>query len=376
MARIPFLRPQLAPHESYAHLLEGMDQARLYSNFGPLNTRFERRVIDEWFEGVGHATTVSNATLGLMLAIGQMKRRGRYALMPSFTFAATPLAAQWCGLEPLFVDVDPDEWVVSPHALRSALERYGDEIAVVVPYATAGTHMDLEPYELLMARGVPVVVDAAASFGTRLDGVPFGKGFPGAIVYSFHATKAFAVGEAGLVYSADAKLVQRLRTASNFGFDGSREATTLGINAKVSEVTAAIALATLDRFPETDARRRALYERYKECLEHSGLLEAGFRLHKMRGMALYQWLPLLAPDEATQKAVMQSASDRGIELRRYFTPPCHEHPQFSECPRDSMSFTNELARRVLSLPLWNEMTFEMIDEVVEAVASVMVVSAR
>lgn len=376
MARIPFLRPQVVPVESYMHLLQGMDQARLYSNFGPLNTRFERRVLDEWFGGVGSATTVSNATLGLMLAINEMKRPGRYALMPSFTFAATALAAQWCGLEPLFVDVDPDEWVVSPQALRAAMDKYGDEIAVLVPYATAGTHMDLAPYEALMKQGVPVVVDAAASFGTRLDGEPFGKGFSGAIVFSFHATKAFAVGEAGMVYSADAELIRRLRVGCNFGFDGSRESVTLGMNAKVSEFTAAVALVTLDRFGETDARRRALFEHYKQRLAASGILDAGFRLQKMRGVALYQWLPLLAPDEATQVGVMRAAAERDIELRRYFTPPCHVHPQFAGSPCDAMSFTNELARRVISLPLWNDMTPEMVDEVVDAVGSVIAVSVR
>lgn len=372
MERIPFLRPRLVTLDQYAHYVRIAEDARHYTNFGPLSTRFEQRVIDEWFGGVGAATMVCNATLGLMLAIGQMKRPGRYVLMPSFTFAATPLAAQWCGLEPVFIDVDPDEWVVSRAALDAAMARYGDEVACVVPYATAGTHMDLSPYEALMARGVPVVVDAAASMGTQLDGVPFGRGFPGAVVFSYHATKAFAVGEAGLIYSADPGLIKRLRGATNYSFEGGRESLGMGLNAKVSELTAAVALATLDRFHETNELRRALYAHYLERLQASGALQSGFRLHGMRGVALYQWLPVIAPDRAAQEAVMALAARRNIELRRYFSPACHQHQQFRACPTDDLAFTRELCDRVLSLPLWDEMTFEMVDRVVDVVATVAV----
>lgn len=370
MERIPFLRPRLVTLDDYRKYVEVSEKARQYTNFGPLNTQFESRIVNDWFGGVGAATTVCNATLGLMLAISEMKRPGRYALMPSFTFAATALAAQWCGLTPVFLDVDPDEWVVSRQALDAAMARFGDEVACVVPYATAGTHMDLAPYEALMAAGVPVIVDAAASMGTQLDGVPFGKGFSGAVVFSFHATKAFAVGEAGLVYSTDAALIRRLRLASNYWFDGGRESMSLGLNAKMSELTAAVALATLDRFQQINELRRALYARYLESLRASGALDSGFRLHGMRGVALYQWLPVLAPDRTAQEAVMALAAERNIELRRYFTPACHQHPQFRDCPTDALSFTGELCERVLSLPLWDEMTFEQVDRVVDVLATV------
>ncbi|HMN80432.1 MAG TPA: aminotransferase class I/II-fold pyridoxal phosphate-dependent enzyme [Burkholderiaceae bacterium] len=368
MEPIPFLRPRLVTLDHYRHHIESTEKSRHYTNFGPLNNRFEARVLEEWFGGVGAVTTVANATLGLMLAISQTKRAGKYAVMPSFTFAATPLAAQWCGLEPLFVDVDPDEWVVDQAALKAVLDRYGDDIAVVVPYATAGTHMDLAPYEALQARGIPVVVDAAASMGTMLDGQPFGKGFPGIVVFSFHATKAFPVGEAGMIYSADAQVLKRIRLASNYSFDGGRESTAMGLNAKISELTAAVALATFDRFRETMQIRRDLYQRYLERLEDSGLLTSGFRLHGMRGQALYQWLPLMAPDRATQERVVKVAAEQRIELRRYFAPACHEHRQFRSCPTDALTFTRQLSERVLSLPLWDEMTPAMVDRVVDTVA--------
>ncbi|MCU6339864.1 DegT/DnrJ/EryC1/StrS family aminotransferase, partial [Enterobacter quasiroggenkampii] len=131
----------------------------------------------QMFGDIGAAVTVHNATLGLMLAISQSKRpRGKYAVMPSFTFAATPLAAEWCGLEPYFLDIEPDDWQMNRAQLRVTVERLGEQIAVVVPYATFGSAIDLSIYDNLLQEGIPVVIDAAASFGTTVaeDAAQFG----------------------------------------------------------------------------------------------------------------------------------------------------------------------------------------------------------
>jgi dTDP-4-amino-4,6-dideoxygalactose transaminase len=368
MDKVPFLRPRLVELDAYAPLLAEMDRARQYTNFGPLNTRFEQRIVDEWMAGEGAASTVCNATLGLMLAISEMKRPGaRYAVMPSFTFAATPLAAQWCGLEPYFVDVDPHEWVVDPRKLRLALDELGEDAAVVVPYATCGTHMELRPYEELVRSGMPVVVDAAPCFGTSLDGRQFGTGFGGAVVFSFHATKAFPIGEGGLVYSADSDFIRRLKVASNYCFDGGRESKGLGLNAKLSELGAAVGLATLDAFPALVERRKTLYRDYTRRLDASGLLDEGWTLQGVRGEAAYQWLPLLAPDVAARDRLMRLAAERNIELRRYFVPPCHEHAQFRDAPCGDLTMTDRLGDCVVSLPLWEDLTDEMIGRVVGTV---------
>lgn len=368
MDKVPFLRPHLVELAEYAPLLAEMDRARQYTNFGPLNTRFEQRIVDDWMGGEGAASTVCNATLGLMLAISDLKRPGgRYALMPSFTFAATPLAAQWCGLEPYFVDVDPEEWVMDPTKLRRALDELGPEAAIVVPYATCGTHMDLRPYEALIDAGMPVVVDAAPCFGTSLGGRQFGAGFRGAVVFSFHATKAFPIGEGGLIYSADAAFIHRLKLASNYCFDGSRESNGLGLNAKLSELGAAVGLATLEHFPAVVERRKVLYRTYTRMLDEAGVLDDGWSLQGVRGEAAYQWLPLLAPDVPARDRLMRIAAERNVELRRYFVPPCHEHPQFAAAPRGDLAMTDRLGDRVVSLPLWEDLTDEMLSRVVGAV---------
>ena len=105
MENIPFLRASTVPVIEYLDELKEIDTSHIYTNYGPINQRFEQTIMSGFFQNRGAVTTVANATLGLMAAIQLKKRKkGKYALMPSFTFPATPLAAIWCGLEPYFID--------------------------------------------------------------------------------------------------------------------------------------------------------------------------------------------------------------------------------------------------------------------------------
>lgn len=369
MQSIPFLRPSLVPKEAYMSYLEQIDATRIYSNFGPLNSRFEQRLLSERFQGVGAISTVTNATLGLMLAIAAVRRpAARYAVMPSFTFAATPLAAMWCGLVPYFVDVDPQDLCMGQSQLEEAISRLGSDLAVVVPYAAFGGWLDLGFYGALMGAGVPVVVDAAASMGTT--GGPgqfqFGQGFPGFVVFSLHATKAFCIGEGGLIYSANERLVARTRKMMNFGFSSTRASDDIGLNAKLSEYGAAIGLATLDVYDEKIARRQALYEAYRSAFYRRKLLESGWEFPQLNGQIPHQFVSVLCPTGTRSGETVQTLSGHGIESRTYFSPSCHQQPQFASCPRGSLAVTEEVAARIVSLPLWEEMTPGVVDQIVGA----------
>ncbi len=370
MKKIPFLRPNLVKKEALLPYLSEIDASRIYSNFGPLNTRFEERVIDTYYNGIGAVTTVNNATLGLILAISQCKRtKGKYALMPSFTFAATPLAAIWCGLEPYFIDIRSDDWCMNEKLLQEVIQKLGDEVAVVIPYATFGTNMNLEYYKQLNESGVPVVIDAAASFGTTKNQQHFGKGFPGPIVYSFHATKSFGIGEGGLIYSENTDLILKIRQAENFGFSTDRESTLQGINGKLSEYAAAIALATLDTFEKKNKIRQQIYSWYLGELDQKDLLNKGWTIQKADGKIPYQFMPICAPSNKTNTEIIKLLANKNIEARTYFSPPCHKQSLFIKYPNTPLSVTETVSNRIISLPLWEEMAHKDVQLIVERMAS-------
>jgi dTDP-4-amino-4,6-dideoxygalactose transaminase len=372
--RIPFLRPNPPKLADLVGELAALDRSGIYSNYGPINTRLEQAITEVMFDGTGACLTVCNATIGLMICIKNAIRSrpsgGRFALMPSFTFAATAHAALWAGLTPLLCDIEEDTWLPIPKAEEELLARYGREIAVVVPCATFGNCLDLEHYEHLSERyGVPVVVDAAASLGSlTAEGVGFGVGSRHPVVYSMHATKTFATSEGGLVYCADPETVRTLRIMGKFGFEQPRTATMPGLNAKLSEVGALIALRKLSEFEDAVDHRSHLAEAYRARLR-------GWTFQKMRGSRhAFQFMPVLLPTGTSlmRDDVLAALAQRGIGAGAYFSPHLAEQPYFREaCLATDLTITDALSSRVISLPLSDFLTIEEVDTVCTALSDVL-----
>jgi dTDP-4-amino-4,6-dideoxygalactose transaminase len=371
--RIPFLRPRPARLSGLLAELEAIEAAGWYSNFGPLNRRLESALTERVWGGQGGAVTCANATLGLMLAIREAVGpgpAGRFALMPSFTFAATAHATAWAGLTPLFCDIEEATWVAAPDAEDELLALYGERIACIVPYACFGTAIDLDRYaRLARERSVGVVVDAAASLGTLDDaGRGFGAGFPGAVVLSMHATKLFATAEGGIIHSGDRGRLDRLRAMSDFGFETARVATMPGLNAKLSEVIALLGLAKLDDLDRIATHREGLASTYRALLP-----ELCFQ--QVRGTRVaYQFMPTLLPRGwgPRRDSVITSIEAAGIGCRRYFSPHLWEQPWFAaNAVAGDLGVTDDIASRVISLPMADDMTHEEVAAVCEVVRAVM-----
>jgi dTDP-4-amino-4,6-dideoxygalactose transaminase len=282
--------------------------------------------------------------------------------MPSFTFAAAAHAVMWCGLTPLYCDIDPVTWAASAADEERLLAEYGDEIAVVMPYATFGYDIDLARYEDIMTRyGVPVVVDAAASLGTlSTKDRGFGSGFSGWIVYSMHATKAFATGEAGVVYSANEAHVAQLRQMCNFGFGAPRSATMPGLNGKLSEVGALLCQLRLEHYEEVMDHRAGIMQLYRDLIP-----DLIFQPERQYRQA-HQFAAALLPKDvaAFRPALSAALRDAGIGSGTYFFPHLAQQSYFAEnSVWSDLSVTDEVASRVISLPMFDSMTAGDVAEV-------------
>jgi dTDP-4-amino-4,6-dideoxygalactose transaminase len=359
MTKYPFLVSNPVPLSTRVEELRAIEQSQRFTNFGPVNDRLQQRFVDELFDGRGGCIAVANATLGLMIAIRdatmrfERDPRRRLAIIPSFTFAATAHAALWCNLQPLFCEVDPDTWLPDERHIEMLLEQYGEQVAVLLPYATFGNSLDLGRYDAIAAKwDVPVVVDAAASLGSKdAAGRQFGSGSKHPVIYSMHATKSFAAHEGGIVYSEDLALLQRLRQMSNFGFDASRVVTMHGMNAKLSEVGALSAAEKLSEFASVVEHRRELVETYHRELPM-------LQWQRPAGTALaYQFCPARTHERRNDLVAAMAA--RGVELRTYFDPPLHKQEFFAErSVSTELPVTEKLSRNVISLPVHDLMSNE------------------
>jgi len=362
---IPFIRPNPPKLSSLTAELVAIEDSGIFSNYGPVNSRFEDRIAASVFKSKGACVTVSNATVGLMLAIKQAigwKPRGRYALMPSFTFAATAHAALWCGLTPLLCDIDPETWLPDATAEEALLKQYGNEIAVILPNATFGNCLDLARYHGLAAQyGIPLVVDAAASMGSLdAEDKAFGIDSQFPLVFSLHATKAFATSEGGLVYCADRDLIQTLRSMGNFGFGEPRSATMPGLNSKLSEVTALLGLTKLNDFEAITEHRDDMFQRYRTLLPE-------FTFQRMTGnRTAHQFVAVLVPQAKAGNVahVVSALARQGIGSGRYFVPHIAEQPFFQEtCIAADLTITGMISRRVIALPVSDSLTMEDVSHI-------------
>ncbi len=365
---VRFQRPAMPAAADIERFFEVARERRWFSNFGPCHAALTGS-IEERFGPDAQVTLVSSGTAGLLVALHTLAvaRSGDQVLMPSFTFPAAVNAAIWLGLKPVFVDIEDAGWHIAAEALARAIEARGDAIAVVVACSAFGTtpapQQSAEWERLCEAAGIPLIVDSAAGFGA-IDGAgakqqPLGD----AEVFSFHATKPFAIGEGGMVVCTDADLARQLHEAINFGFDRTRTITTApGLNFKLSELHAATGLAALERLDATVARRRAGATTISEALRPEG-----FTFQSGHELATWQFVPTIVPESFSADAIA-SALEGLVETRRYYEP-LHLMPYLAGAQAEPPVVTEAVAERMLCLPMWPDMGPDTVAFVADAVAA-------
>lgn len=358
-----FQRPSLPSAAQIERHLASAREAHWLSNGGPCWQRLRERLTERVD---AHCVPVASGTVGLMAAVAALHepRSGeppREALMPSFTFPATAQAATWAGLTPRLLDIDTDHWHLAPAQLERELALRGERTALVIAVSSFGTPPPPDVRRrweaACRAAGVPLIVDSAAGFGAvTADGVPIGRQGDVEVV-SFHATKPFAIGEGGAVFTRSSELCERIELIVNFGLGADRSVQLpLGLNGKMSELHAATGLAVLDEFDAALDTRRAA----------AGVLRAaapslGWQRDCER--STWQFVPVAFPDAASAAAVEERSRDV-LQTRRYYLP-LHRMPAFSGAPvgAGGLAHTEELSARLLCLPMAADLTAAELDSI-------------
>ena len=350
------MRPKLPSAERLLPYLRAVDSSRIYSNFGPLVAAFEDRLAARFGLSGGTVATVANGTLGLTVALNVLGARpGTLCVMPAWTFVASAHAATMAGLIPYFVDVDPATWTIDPDTIAGVIADAPAAVGAVMPVVPFGRPIDVAAWDRFRSRtGLPVVIDAATGF----DAIR-----PGAVpaVISLHATKAFGIGEGGLVISTDTAMVGDVRIRSNFGFAGTREAAVPAGNAKLSEYHAAVGLAALDEWADVRGEWMAAARAYRDALPESNRLrfQEGFGESWIASTCVV----ILAGSDAVR--IASTVERAGVETRRWWGDGAHAHRATEAFPRTSLPVTESLAASTLGLPFFRDLTPREIQRVAE-----------
>lgn len=341
-------RPNLADRERVlTRIGRVLDSGRL-SNDGPCVRELEERVAD--YLGVRHCLATSNGTAALSLAVRALALEGE-VIVPSWTFVATAHALLWEGLTPVFADVDPSTHNIDPAAIESLVTT---RTSAIVGVHLWGRPCAIEQLEELGARlGLRVLYDSAHAFGCSHGGRMVG-GFGSAETLSFHATKFFHTLEGGAVTTDDDEIASRVRAIRNFGLDSTEHVASLGINAKLNEVSAAVGLSLLDDVDVLVEANRSRHELYGRELDGvAGLRLLGFEPEERSN---FQYV-VVEIDESVaaidRDELLATLGAENVVARRYFYPGCHRLEPYATQDPDAGSrlpHTETLARRALCLP--------------------------
>jgi dTDP-4-amino-4,6-dideoxygalactose transaminase len=355
-ARVAVARPKLPPAEAVLPYLQRIDEARWYSNFGPLLSEFEARLAGRYRPGT-HVITVANATQALTLALSAMNLpAGGFVVMPAWTFVATAHAIVQAGLQPWLVDVDPVSGMLEPETVLALSRDLKRDVATVIPVCAFGDVSGLGRWRAFNhATGVPVLVDAAAAFDALGD-----ARLPACV--SLHATKAMGIGEGGYLATEDAELAARVRKLTTFGFQGSREAQIPATNAKLSEYAAAVGLAGLDAWPGDRLRWMRMAQMLRIALigQPQVTFQAGWGSEWVTSVC-HAGLP-----EGSAPGIAEALSAAGVDTRAWWGKGCHREPAFAACRREPLPVTERLAEATLGLPFSIDMDAAEIGRLAEA----------
>ena len=365
MANILVTRSSMPEKDEYFNEIKSVWDTHWLTNMGPKHKEMQAQLLD--YMGVENIELLTNGHMALELTLQAMNLQGEVITTP-FTFASTTHAIVRNGLKPVFCDIDPDTYTIDVEKLESLITDY---TCAIMPVHVYGNICNIEEIERIAKKyELKVIYDAAHTFGETYKGQGIGS-FGDASCFSFHATKVFNSIEGGCVCYKDKRLGEILYELKNFGIRGPEEVTGVGANAKMNEFCAAMGLCNLRHVDDEIKKRRLVVKRYRENLDNVDGLKLNVIQKDVKSN--YAYFPVVFEEKtfgASRAEVFDKLAEDGIGARKYFYPLTNTfsafHGQYdvSETP-----VALHISKRVLTLPLYAELSIEDVDRICEVILS-------
>jgi dTDP-4-amino-4,6-dideoxygalactose transaminase len=372
-SKVPIAAPSLPPKEEILEALGTLLEGSQLTN-GDTVARLEREAAR--FLGVPECVAVSSCTSGLMLVERCLGLAGE-VILPSFTFFATGHSLLWNGLDPVLADSDPGDFNMDPEQVERAITPRTTAILAVHVFGCPAQVKALE--EIARRRGLRLIFDGAHAFGSKVNGRGVAQ-WGDATVFSLSPTKPLVAGEGGLIAVADPELASQLRQARNYGKGAAYNCDILGLNARMTEMQAALALLGLPYLAQNLRARNdlaAIYGRYFRStagLTTQAVAPGLSSTHK-------DFAVLVDPERfgICRNELEDALTADNVEVRRYFDPPLHRqkfHQQCGSASAAGLAVAERLSSQVLCLPLHAGLKSETVEAIAARVVSLARPAAR
>lgn len=346
-------RPLFPELSDFQSTLTGIWERRWLTNKGKLHDELEREIAARL--RISHLSLVSNGTAGLMLTSRAFELQGEVITTP-LTSPATVNALTWCGLKPVFADVDPDTLTLNPDTVENAIS---PDTSAIVGVHLYGSPCDVEALQAIgRNNNVRVIYDCAHAFGTEISGRPIAD-FGDASVFSFHATKLFNTAEGGAVATTIPEIKRKMDLLRTLGIQDEVTVALPGINARMNELEAAFGLANLKKLDAEWKARAELADIYRKRL---------VGIHGLRYLELptnvrpsHHYFVIRIDNEQcdiTRDDLYERLKTFNIFTRRYFYPLCSEFPFYRSLPSSNpknLPNATRAANEVLCLPFYGSL---------------------
>jgi dTDP-4-amino-4,6-dideoxygalactose transaminase len=360
---IQVTKSSMPDFEEYIDEIRELWDTHWLTNMGTKHKNLESQLLD--YLKVPNITLFTNGHLALECIIAALNLRGEVITTP-FTFASTTHAIVRNGLKPVFCDINPYDYTIDVEKIESLIT---EKTSAIIPVHVYGNVCDVETIDRIAKKhNLKVIYDAAHTFGVTVNGQGVGT-FGDASMFSFHATKVFNTIEGGAVTYNDSSIKQVLNDLKNFGITGLETVEYVGGNAKMNEFQAAMGICNLRHVNGEISKRKKVVERYIDNLKDI----AGIQLSKeqMDVESNYAYFPVVFDGyKITRDEVFEKLKGNDIIARKYFYPLTNSF----ECYKDQYDVDETpvakyIAERVLTLPLYANLSLEDVDRICEIIKS-------
>ncbi|MXV38985.1 DegT/DnrJ/EryC1/StrS family aminotransferase [Flavobacteriaceae bacterium Ap0902] len=342
------------PHiEEYVKYLQKAYDKAWLTNRGELVYELEAKLKE--YLVVKNLTLTTNGTLPLQIAIKALNLKNEIITTP-FSYVATTSSIVWESCSPIFVDIESEYLTIDPNKIEKAIT---DKTSAILATHVFGNPCDVEAIENIAKRhNLKVIYDAAHCFAVKYNGESIFN-YGDISTCSFHATKIFHTGEGGCLITKNDELHKRLFYQHNFGHKTPTSFHDAGINAKMSELQAAIGLAVFDHIDEILENRKNIIATYNKFLHGQDI-----QLLKIRNNTEwnYHYYPVIFKSKEELLRVQNALNNHNIYPRRYFYPSLNTLDYVVYKP---MPISESIAKRILCLPLFTEMNTDQIKNITD-----------
>lgn len=340
------------------------------SSHGPYVDNFEKKFAD--YLGVKHATTTTSGTTALHLALVALGiKAGDEVIIPTFTMIAPAFAILYVKAKPVLVDADPKTWNMNVMEIEKKINSKTKAIIAVHIY---GHPVDMDPLiKLCKHYNLLLIEDAAEGLGATYKQKKLGS-FGKAACFSFYANKLVTTGEGGMVVTNDSKLFERMKRLKDMAHSSYRRFlhTEIGFNYRMTNMQAALGLATLEEIDKSVKKKRDIAKQYSILL--AGIPHLTLPIEKNWARSVY-WMYAILVNKAGKisKLILQKKlRGEGIETRDFFVP-MHRQPALLKLglfSAENYPVAEEISNTGLYLPSGNNLRKNQIEQVVKTIKKI------